>query len=344
MAPNPCGIQRFPAGQLVSVDAGDFDEFRQKAPGWNIEYQLIGANPPHSTIDAAMTPSVQFGLVQHSAGYGSQGQNPTGTLSFVVPCTEMQPMIYRGHEIASRQMALIRSGVGFELFCSSGAHFLIASFLGDRVERYIADVWQRPQLGRLAVDRLSLPDEVHRELCLDTLTRLLTAVKANPGLLHGRQTAALLEEKVLDGLLLKSYVDPHYPGERSRHRLARRAYRYLRDRIDEVPSIRELCAATHASYATLERAFREIYGITPKSLLNELRLSRVRTALLHPSASTTVTEVALRWGFVEFGRFAAYYRQRYYEMPSETLCRARGISMTPEAQSPNVSWPPEWPA
>lgn len=341
MTPNRCSIQRSPAGQLVSVDTGDFDEFLQNAPGWNIEYQLIGANPPHSTIDVAMTPSVQFGLVRHAAGYCSQGQNPTGTLSFAVPCTEMQPMIYRGHEIASMGMALIRSGVEFELFCGSGAHFLIASFLRERVERYIADVWQWPQLRRLEVDLLCFPDEERRERCRVALRRLLIAVKADPSLLNDQTTTALLEDKILETLLLRSSVDPDYPAERSRHRIARRAYRYLRDRIDDVPSIRELCAATRASYATLERAFRETYGITPKSLLNELRLSRVRTALLHPSPSTTVTDVALRWGFVEFGRFSAYYRQRYYEMPSETLGRTRGILTTQEAQSPNVSWPPE---
>ena len=44
--------------------------------------------------------------------------------------------------------------------------------------------------------------------------------------------------------------------EWSRCSLTRQVYRYLQDRADQVPSIREICAATRAIYATLERGFR----------------------------------------------------------------------------------------
>jgi len=110
----------------------------------------------------------------------------------------------------------------------------------------------------------------------------------------------------------------------SRYNIARKAYGYLQNRADDVPSIREICAATGASYATLERGFRETYGMTPKAMLTAMQQSGARRALLHPSPMTTVTDVALRWGFVEFGRFSAQYRQRYGEVPSETLRRTRG--------------------
>jgi AraC-like DNA-binding protein len=36
-----------------------------------------------------------------------------------------------------------------------------------------------------------------------------------------------------------------------------------------------------------------------------------------------VTAVALRWGFGHLGQFAADYRARFGELPSETLRRAR---------------------
>jgi transcriptional regulator GlxA family with amidase domain len=64
----------------------------------------------------------------------------------------------------------------------------------------------------------------------------------------------------------------------------------------------------------------------PKALMTAMRLSGARRALLDPTQTTTVTAVALRWGFLEFGRFSMQYRQRYGEVPSETLRRARGDS------------------
>jgi AraC-like DNA-binding protein len=36
-----------------------------------------------------------------------------------------------------------------------------------------------------------------------------------------------------------------------------------------------------------------------------------------------VSEIALRWGFGHFGRFAAEYRRRFGESPSQTLSSAR---------------------
>jgi AraC-like DNA-binding protein len=40
-----------------------------------------------------------------------------------------------------------------------------------------------------------------------------------------------------------------------------------------------------------------------------------------PGDGTTVTEVALRFGFAHTGRFAAAYRRRYGQAPSATLRR-----------------------
>jgi transcriptional regulator GlxA family with amidase domain len=167
-------------------------------------------------------------------------------------------------------------------------------------------------------------DPARRSRYLDVCWRILGAVTEQPAVLGDRRAAALLEEKFLEALLLNAHAAPSSAHDPGRYGLARKAYRYLQDRADEVPSIREICAATGASYATLERAFRETYGMTPKAMMTAMRLAGVRRALLHSSPTTTITAVALRWGFVEFGRFSVQYRQRYGEVPSETLRRTRG--------------------
>jgi AraC-like DNA-binding protein len=174
------------------------------------------------------------------------------------------------------------------------------------------------------VDRLQFVGVEHRSRYLDTCRRILGVATGQPGVLDDPHVAVLLEETFLETLFLNARVGSSCRHESSRYNLARRAYRYLQDRDDEVPSVRKLCAATGASYATLERSFRETYGLTPKAMMFAMRLSGARRALLHPGPTTTVTAVALRWGFVELGRFAAQYRHRFGEAPSETLRRVRG--------------------
>lgn len=241
-------------------------------------------------------------------GYPSQGDNPAGTLSLAVPLDEARSMVFRGHGVGSLEMGVVRTGEDYECVCRSGARFVVVSLAQEKVSRYAADLWRGPSPSEHSPDRFRFVDSAHRSHYLDACARVLGAVHEHPGLLEDRRAAALLEERLLEGVFLNAHMNPSRAHERSRYNLARQAYRYLQDRVDEVPSIREVCSVMGASYATLERGFRETYGMTPKAMMAAMRLSRVRRQLLHPGPATTVTSVALRWG----------------EAPSETLRRARG--------------------
>jgi transcriptional regulator GlxA family with amidase domain len=57
-------------------------------------------------------------------------------------------------------------------------------------------------------------------------------------------------------------------------------------------------------------------------MLKAIRLEHVNAELMAGGSSNSVTDVAIKWGFVHLGRFAQMYRDRYGELPSETLRRA----------------------
>jgi AraC-like DNA-binding protein len=72
----------------------------------------------------------------------------------------------------------------------------------------------------------------------------------------------------------------------------------------------------------------------PKHYLLLRRMHLVRRALReNASAETTVTEVATRFGFWQFGRFAVEYKALFGESPSTTLARLR-LSAGPDAVGP----------
>jgi AraC family transcriptional regulator, ethanolamine operon transcriptional activator len=60
--------------------------------------------------------------------------------------------------------------------------------------------------------------------------------------------------------------------------------------------------------------------------VKSVRLTAARRALQDPSATTSVTDVALQRGFFHLGRFAHDYRELFGESPSETLRRALGAA------------------
>ena len=102
----------------------------------------------------------------------------------------------------------------------------------------------------------------------------------------------------------------------------------IRARIDDPPSLRELCELLGVPERTLHHAFQEGFGMAPKAYLRALRLNAAHNRLRNGKGS--VTEIAADLGLFHFGRFATEYRAMFGEPRSETLRCARGL-MRPRA-------------
>ena len=95
---------------------------------------------------------------------------------------------------------------------------------------------------------------------------------------------------------------------------------YTLQLADRRPYLSELCETAHVSERTLQYAFRDIMGMSPLTYLHRLRLHRARDQLQKAfNDSTTVTDVAMDWGFWHFGEFSRAYKNCFGEVPSETL-------------------------
>ncbi|MFP6847839.1 MAG: helix-turn-helix domain-containing protein [Pseudomonas sp.] len=89
---------------------------------------------------------------------------------------------------------------------------------------------------------------------------------------------------------------------------------------DVVPSIVDVCTAAGVSERALQYAFRTYVDMPPIAYLRRCRLNRVRATLrTSDPQTTTVTQIAMRFGFLHLGRFAQDYRQLFDESPSVTL-------------------------
>jgi AraC-like DNA-binding protein len=101
----------------------------------------------------------------------------------------------------------------------------------------------------------------------------------------------------------------------------RRALTYIDDHADEPVTVAEIAAAAHITVRALQYAFRRHLDTTPLAHLRRVRLAHAHHELLaaDPRDGTTVTQVAVRWGFAHPGRFAALYRAAYGRSPHRTL-------------------------
>jgi AraC family ethanolamine operon transcriptional activator len=114
---------------------------------------------------------------------------------------------------------------------------------------------------------------------------------------------------------------PRSPEAATRSRVLRLALDYIDAHADEPPAMEAVCRASRASARTLQYAFRDRFGVSPKQYLQTVRLHRVRRDLRRFGGHASVSEIAARWGFWHMGQFAADYRRQFGELPSETLGR-----------------------
>lgn len=111
------------------------------------------------------------------------------------------------------------------------------------------------------------------------------------------------------------------PRLRPRH--VRHAAAHIHSHWQEPVRLEELVRASGVSMRSLHTGFRRYYGVSPMTYLRNVRLDQARLRLKRQgSGDASVTGVALECGFTHLGKFAGAYRERFGELPSETLRNA----------------------
>jgi AraC-like DNA-binding protein len=141
-------------------------------------------------------------------------------------------------------------------------------------------------------------------------------------------------------LALAAPPEPIRFSPEARRRALRRAEEYMWAHAGERISLGELCLASECSERTLRYVFHERYGVSPMALLKRLRLQGLRRDLRDAAPrSTTVLDLALRWGFWHLGHLGRDYKSFFGETPAATLARTtrrslQGVSVCPSPPMP----------
>src|SRR4029453_1890337 len=158
------------------------------------------------------------------------------------------------------------------------------------------------------------------------MARLLRRLDETPA--YPAPYAAMLERRLQEATLLELLLG--WPHSHTRY-LQRpetprggteRALAFIHAHADQVLTLSQVAQAAGVGVRALTRGFEKRVGVSPMRYLLHCRLDRVRTDLLDAGSRASVTEIALRWGFGTLGDFAARYRERFGELPRQSLRRA----------------------
>lgn len=161
---------------------------------------------------------------------------------------------------------------------------------------------------------------------------LSETAQQNPWIFESPITRTAAQFEVLEALMEMTRKEtPHEITGRDRTRqhysnIVSLAEKHVMENEDARYYVSDLCKAAATSERTLQYAFNTIMAMTPVAYLRRLRLHRARRELrLAEPDSTSVTVVALNWGFSHLGEFARDYKKCFGERPSETLEQFSGV-------------------
>lgn len=153
------------------------------------------------------------------------------------------------------------------------------------------------------------------------LVHLLTVLSKQPADVSNPLMNGVVSDLIASSMLsnLDCNLTPN-PSQRELNcvsKSVKRAEDYMMAHANEPITLEILAQQAGCSGRALQNAFKTFRNKSPIAVLREIRLDSARLELL--TANDTITGVAFKWGFSNLGRFAQLYRERFGELPSETL-------------------------
>jgi AraC-like DNA-binding protein len=312
---------------LVRGRFGDFDELSEATRGWDLDFRQLDAGASPGEVMQLAEPESSLVRVRLSRRYHQRGSSPPGIRTFALLQEGVPDIRWCGHDVTEDALMTFHPGGDFEGVSPPGFEVYTLSFSEERLAKTAATLGL-PEIHDLLgasekmtrCDRSALQD-LRRE------TRLLCQEIED-----GRSTARApwlrqqlefeIPARILKALA-SSRVQAPSPPSRLRDLALERARSFMDEHANRPLTVREVCRAAGVSWRTLDYAFREHFGVTPKAYMKALRMGAVRRELRRAESPVLITDVANRWGFWHMGQFAADYRKLFGELPSETPTRGR---------------------
>ena len=323
---SPLSEQLSPPYHLLRQQFRDFDELAKTVHGWGLDWVQLDRGPLDAAIHQVATPTALLSRFRFSRKFHQRGTSPGGVRTFGL-IGELSPEIeWRGSRGTVDHLMVFPADDLFEIVSQPGFHGDTVSIPEDHV-RSVAETMGHPDpLEGLAGGLLFVEVDRRRQLALrQAISRFQTAATARSDSFGDPKVLAELECDIVAALVavLQSGLpsDGTPPEPTLRARAIRTALEYIEHHADEPPTVQDVCQTSGVSWRTLDYAFRDRFGVTPKQYLQATRLKQVRHGILNSEPETSILEIAAQWGFWHMGQFAKDYRRQFGELPSETIKR-----------------------
>ena len=316
---------------VAHLDCESFEEFAEATSGWALDWRQLDRGPLRASLMQVATPSVLVTQFLFSRKFHQRGTSPPGTRTFGIVGAQSSPVEWNGHEGSKDRIEVFPTSDAYECVSHPEFHATGVSISEDCI-RSVAEVLGLPNpLERLPKGPCFVESNPLRMKTLwHSLNGLYSAVAAHADIQLSEAACSDMEFEIHSALVgaIATGLETEWrsPNPTFRYRALRLALEYAEEQAGYAPTIKDICQASGASYRTLNRAFLDRFGVSPKQYLQAIRLGGVRKELQRKGPTAKIIDIANDWGFWHMGQFAADYRRQFGELPSGTLHRDSGSS------------------
>lgn len=303
----------------------DFDELTDLARAWDVDFRQLEAGEFQGRLAQVICGDTHFSRVFLGRRIEQRGAPPPGLRTFAIPADPNMRLFWRGRWVTGNHILSFPPGGELEAVSLPGFDMMVFSATEAKLDDAAREL------------------DITRARCLASGVEVYTCLPAAMQTLRQRFGSVIAEmtggHVPLDDLRARQVVDVELPQQliitlasarsekgtdrkRDRDRALSIALAYIDRHVRHPLTVFELTQVTRASERTLQYAFSERFGISPKSYLRTTRLNGAHKELRRANPPTTrVADAARRWGFSHMSQFAIDYRSQFSELPSETLQR-----------------------
>ena len=309
---------------IVQQNFSNFDVFSSVISGYDMEVKQIGRGSFSAYLQQIQYGPISISRITSRLRVEANGMPPPGVRTFGVPTMNCQPFVWRDKQTSGNTIQIYKPDTELAMVTNPAFEAIDIS-LSEEDFNKLNSLWGFPDLAKLIEHREMVECEPAKMHALRKLLMYIcSAIENQPDRLQQDSTLQNLiscqAPYLLAEALMTSTVHRGKATSENRIKTLKTTIDYIQASTDKAISIQQLCQDTGINKRTLERAFLDKYGMTPKSYLQSVRLNDVYKELLQSNPETTkVTDVAVSHGFWHMSQFAADYRRHFGELPSETL-------------------------
>lgn len=312
-------------GSTGIITTNDIDHCQEIVDPWKVELRQLSSGKFDSKVEYVMVDDIMFYREHWTQKILGRGHSPEGYYVISGPIDDNQTYNWNGVTVQKSKLLCENGEREGHFLTTPGESHIIIMVPNQTLTYYLGE-----EAKALLDDHnfIEAKDSITSKY-ITHLNNLVTKYHARPEVLDYSGVIKTLKLDLLQDL---SGLIPPSPSDKDMPKYTKRR-NLLLDALDIIAAddgfinVPMLAQNLEVSQRTIELIIKEALGVTPNTLIRTFRMHRVFHDLQHadPEDQHRVSEIALKYGFTELGRFTQYYKNMFSELPSQTLRTRRKV-------------------